>query len=203
MFLQTLNDLSVSLNKQSSTGAWKERSMEKASSSRSTPKLVHTGRAVTLTAELESPQKERRKVEMKIGEYGEDEEEKPDSLYSSDSSGIVSKKKTMANKINTLAGSYSPQVFRPPRNYNRRPLEHLDQFSQPQGQGFTHAHHESRSSDNLLGMAHSGGEWSSSDEGEVVIECSICLQQFEEESMKTPRNLQCGHAYCTGEMKMS
>lgn len=161
------------------------------SNSRSAPKLAYTGRSVTL--EVESPQREKRKVEMKIGEYEEDEE-KADSLFSSDASGLASKRNGIANRTTTIAGTYSPQVARH-RKYGRQ----VEQFSQPQGPGFTHAH-PSRSSDHLVGMAQSCGE-SSSDEGEVVIECSICLQQFEEESSKTPRNLQCGHAYCTGEMK--
>ena len=39
-----------------------------------------------------------------------------------------------------------------------------------------------------------------SDEGELVAECFICLQAFDEDCpSRVPRNLRCGHAYCTGE----
>lgn len=29
-------------------------------------------------------------------------------------------------------------------------------------------------------------------------ECSVCLEEFQEEGGKVPRNLQCGHTFCTG-----
>ena len=33
-------------------------------------------------------------------------------------------------------------------------------------------------------------------------ECSVCLEEFQEEGEKVPRNLQCGHTFCTGWSKM-
>ena len=33
-------------------------------------------------------------------------------------------------------------------------------------------------------------------------ECSVCLEEFQEEGRKVPRNLQCGHTFCTGSNKM-
>ena len=59
----------------------------------------------------------------------------------------------------------------------------------------------SHSANNLL--AHAGTGADSSDEGsggETVGECFICYNVFDEDLDKmTPRNLQCGHAFCTGE----
>lgn len=61
----------------------------------------------------------------------------------------------------------------------------------------------SHSADNLLVHAGAGGNRFSSDEGsggETMGECFICYNVFDEDSsMMTPRNLQCGHAFCTGE----
>lgn len=31
------------------------------------------------------------------------------------------------------------------------------------------------------------------------LECSLCMEEFEEEGEHVPRNLQCGHTYCTGQ----
>lgn len=31
-----------------------------------------------------------------------------------------------------------------------------------------------------------------------LAECSVCLEEFQEEGEKVPRNLQCGHTFCTG-----
>ncbi len=30
-------------------------------------------------------------------------------------------------------------------------------------------------------------------------ECSLCMEEFEDEGLRVPRNLQCGHTYCTGQ----
>lgn len=50
----------------------------------------------------------------------------------------------------------------------------------------------------LVSTMPTAPEGFSSDEGELVAECFICLQAFEEDSSQmVPRNLQCGHAYCT------
>jgi hypothetical protein len=70
----------------------------------------------------------------------------------------------------------------------------------PRGRGFTAAN-TSHSADNLLSHLPGG---SSSDEGsggETVGECFICYNTLDEDSPEmTPRNLRCGHAFCTGEL---
>ncbi len=140
------------------------------------PKLAETGRSATLYDRKDA----RGGIVISVG--GNDDDSDPEVLHSrSDTSAIA-------------AYSAAPRYHQSPQ-LQRRIQRQLEQHSQPApGPGFPHAH----SAENLLGMTHSAGEWSSSDEGETVLECVICFQRFEEESSKTPRNLQCGHAYCTG-----
>ena len=39
-----------------------------------------------------------------------------------------------------------------------------------------------------------------SDDGESYgLECALCLEEFEDQGPKVPRNLQCGHTFCTGD----
>lgn len=69
--------------------------------------------------------------------------------------------------------------------------------SEPNPRGFTRAS-ESHSAENLLSHAGFAAGGFSSDEGEVG-ECFICYNAFDEDSpYMTPRNLECGHAFCTG-----
>ena len=156
------------------------------------PRLGELGRAATFQHQL-SRQEKCERVMMYIGEEREDEEgeegERAEPYSVSDAS-------VLRNHRAAPPGYHSPQFSR------HQAQQQLVPHSQPhQGQGhpFTHAR-ASRSSDNLLDVAHGTGEWSSSDEGDLLIECSVCYQRFEEECSKTPRNLQCGHAFCTGEL---
>lgn len=87
-------------------------------------------------------------------------------------------------------------------NSSSRPNQHQELVaqSQPSG-GFAQARARSlRNPSPMLAstLAEGPREGFSSDEGELVAECFICLEAFNEDySNLVPRNLQCGHAYCT------
>lgn len=59
--------------------------------------------------------------------------------------------------------------------------------------------HVSQSTNDLLAHPAVPEGFSSDHEDELVAECYICYHPFDESNMrKVPRNLECGHAYCTG-----
>ena len=48
------------------------------------------------------------------------------------------------------------------------------------------------------GMAGSTHTYTGPEETYGFAECSLCLEEFEDVGVKVPRNLQCGHTFCTG-----
>lgn len=85
-------------------------------------------------------------------------------------------------------------------NANRHVVQLAPPQSEPCARGFMPSN-ISHSADNLASHAGIGADGSSSDEGgDMIGECFICYIAFDEDSPKrTPRNLQCGHAFCTSE----
>ena len=55
-----------------------------------------------------------------------------------------------------------------------------------------------------FGTSRSATVLATKDSRVKVAECPICFEEFNEDSSnKTPRNLSCGHAYCTGKTSPS
>lgn len=138
------------------------------------PSLSHSKRSATIHGNSRS-----EKVKgVVITSPGEEVSSSASNFYLSDASGIATIRQIHANRH---------LVVEPPQ-------------SEPHAKGFTRAS-TSHSADNLL--SHSGivADGSSSDEGgDMMGECFICYIAFDEDCPKmTPRNLQCGHAFCTGE----
>lgn len=115
---------------------------------------------------------------------GQDEEVlQPSTFYTSD-----------ASVLRGAMGSRSPRNMHQHGNLDKQPAQ-----SEPRP-GFIHDHTgNSRSTDDLLSIGAPKMPFCSDKGDEIVGECFICFNAFDEESEEmTPRNLQCGHAYCTG-----
>ena len=52
----------------------------------------------------------------------------------------------------------------------------------------------------LQAMLEEEGMRSSGGMDNLGMECSLCMEVFEDEGPMVPRNLQCGHTYCTGKL---
>ena len=122
----------------------------------------------------------KRSQTLRTGFNSEHEDVQSSTFYTSD-----------ASVLRGAMGSRSPR--------NVRKLEKEPPQSEPHP-GFMHAHTcNSRSADDLLSVGVAKMPFHSDEGDEVVGECFICFNAFDEEDEEmTPRNLQCGHAYCTG-----
>lgn len=102
-----------------------------------------------------------------------------------------------------LRGAMMHGSTRSPRNLHQDRHRNLDKEPAQSGPlpGFMHNHtsNNSRSADDLLSVGVAKMRCCTDEGNEVIGECFICYNAFDEESEEmTPRNLQCGHAYCTG-----
>lgn len=151
------------------------------------PSLAQTKKSATIDHRGRRDEKVRGVIITSPADEEVSSSEIPNAFYLSDASGIAATRQISHRVVAS----------------HRVGVVDLPQSEPNDTRGFTRAS-VSHSADNLLSHAGAASDGFSSDEGEMVGECFICYNAFDEDFPDmTPRNLRCGHAFCTGEEEQS